>query len=277
MIFDGKTFAKQLEKDLKQQLQQTQLKPKILSLLIGQDPASLLYTRLKQKAAQRVGLNFQVLHLQNSKKLTSQDIINQINSLESQFSGIMVQLPLPNHLKLSTHQILQAIPLAKDVDGLRWQESGMMPATVRAIISTLENIQTNYQSNLWHQQFAVIGSQGAVGKPLVHFLKQKTTNIFEIDLETKKPKKFTNQADVVISCTGQPHLIKPNWVKPGLISIDVGISKVNGKIAGDFDPKVYQLSSLAVPVPGGIGPVTIISLLKNSLELLVNKKPQTKY
>ncbi len=268
MIFDGRKFAHQRELQLQKQLRQLPKKPRILSFLVGQDPPSLLYTRLKRQAAQRVGFDFQVLHFTANPLPTYQTLIEKIKILAPQFDGLMVQLPLPDPLKPYTKSILSAIPLEKDIDGLRWQQSHVIPATVRAILTTLETIQQNYQSQLWKQNFVVVGAKGTIGQPLVYFLyHQKGVKPKEVDLKTPQPTTITRQADVLISCTGQPHLIKPNWVKPNLIAIDVGISKVNGKTAGDFDPHVYQLAKIALPVPGGIGPITIVSLLENSLDL----------
>lgn len=306
MIFDGRAFAKEIEARVKAEVGKRASKPRIVSILTGDDPASMLYTKLKKEAAKRVGIQFDIYNLNNLS-------INQLNNgikligEKPEVTGVMVQMPLlrPSFAKATagrqgsggqvralsredTLQVISAIPLRKDVDGLRWQESGVMPATVRAILSILENIAnnqfpiTNNQTNsnnlktkfktraeFWQQKFVVIGSHGSVGKPLVHYLREKGVGkLTEVNSDTKNVSEILlSRGEVIISCVGKAGLIAEEMVSKEAITVDVGISRVEGRVVGDMTQGVYEKAAVAVPVPGGVGPVTVASLMENAVEL----------
>ncbi len=262
MIFDGRAFAREIEERLREQVAEREQKPKIVSVLVGNDPSSELYTRLKKSAAERVGIGFEVVRpvLSNLKKE-----IGELGRRED-VTGIMIQLPIPGLSEGETEKILQEIPLHKDVDGLLWEQSGVKPATVRAALTILERIRGDV-SELWQRKFVVVGARGAVGRPLVTYLHERGVRVEEIGRNTKEPEKILLGSEVVISCVGKAGLVTEDMVQEGVIVIDVGMSEVGNKVVGDMTNKVYQKASVAVAVPGGVGPVTVVSLLQNAVDL----------
>lgn len=284
MIFDGKKFARELEDQIKNRVQNLAIKPHIVSIVVGDDPASALYTRLKKAAAERVGIEFEIAKIVD-RRSSIVEFAREIAEIgeRKEVTGVMVQLPLPGVSRKDTAEVLQGILLAKDVDGLRWEESGVMPATVRAVMAILDNIAKSQIKNslptvsstqslqagqiLKSGKYVVIGSRGAVGRPLVHFLKERGIEVSEVEWDTPDPARTVLAGDIVISCVGKAGVVSGDMVSDGVIAIDVGMSAVNGKVAGDMSQEVYQKASISVQVPGGVGPVTIASLLQNSLEL----------
>lgn len=257
-IFDGKRFAWKLEGQLRTQvakLIKLGIRPKLVSLLVGSDPASVLYTNLKKHKAESVGIQMAV---RSGKWKTDKEIIEEIEILNKNVSvhGIMVQLPLPDALKADTQAILNAIAPKKDVDGLG-QESHFVQATVRAVLVILVEAQAIPKKH----SVVVVGADGMVGKGIFHQLTLKGFTVHGVDVENHTPAPITQNADVLISATGHPALIKANMVKDGAIVIDVGSPK--GDV--DFLP-VSRKTSFITPVPGGVGPVTIVSLLENLVQ-----------
>ena len=267
MIFDGKKFANEIERSVEERIKSLRRHPKVLSVLVGDDESSSLYTKLKNQAAERVGIEFEILRLGKGK--TIHELGHEIMSAgdREDVSGLMVQLPIPGMNKLEHEVILSMIPLNKDVDGLRWEQSGVQPATVSAVLKILQEIVEKYANDVWNRKFAVLGANGAVGKPLVNFLRAKGANVAEIELDTKNPEIIIRDSGVVISCVGKAGIVTEDMINANAIVVDVGISRKEGKVVGDMESKVYQKASIAVPVPGGVGPVTIACLLQNSLEI----------
>ncbi len=179
-------------------------------------------------------------------------------------------MPIPGVVGDELNQIISAIPLEKDVDGLRWEESKITPATVRAVLSIVDEIASD------KTKFAVLGSAGAVGRPLVHFLKERGVEVSEIEWDTKNVTDLTLKAEVVISCVGRAGLVTGEMVRDSVIVIDVGMSEVEGKVVGDMTQEVYQRASMAVGVPGGVGPVTIASLMANAVDIYGTNRVVTK-
>jgi methylenetetrahydrofolate dehydrogenase (NADP+) / methenyltetrahydrofolate cyclohydrolase len=258
MIFDGKAFATKIEEQVKEQVRSFEHPPKIVSILVGDDPASALYTKLKQQAAERTGITFEVMHLE------PENLHNRIAQVadDSSITGLMIQLPVPGLSQEQTAELLTLIPLQKDVDGLLWERSGVKPAAVSAILSIVAEVGRG------KKRFAVLGSGGKVGRPLTHFLQVLGLEVSEIEADTKEPEKILSQAEVVISCVGKAGLVTGDMIPAGIIVIDVGMSQVEGKVVGDMAQEVYQKASIAVTVPGGVGPVTVACLLQNVLYLL---------
>lgn len=248
IIFDGKKFAQEKEEELKAKVAKLKTKPKLVSILVGKNPASVLYTNLKQKAAQRVGINFEIKNLPptiSAIELTK--IISDLNN-DEKVNGIMVQLPLPSTLKQKTDFIVNHIDKNKDVDGLT-KNSPFMPATTKAVIRIIPNRELN--------RVVVVGSKGMVGKSVIKELKNLKYNVVGVDQDEKDLKSKTQTADLLISATGVPNLIKPDMVSEDVAIIDVGSP------TGDVDPSASLRASFYTPVPGGVGPVTIVSLLEN--------------
>ena len=181
MIFDGKAFAREIEEDLICKVRNFVQKPKVVSILVGNDPASELYTRLKSEAAKRVGVQFDVIKLDARCKML--DVRREIEKqgARADVTGVMVQLPMLGLQGQALQDVLSAIPLQKDVDGLRWEESGIMPATVRAILSILDRIEIITNHKFSNSQIVVIGARGSVGRPLCHYLRQKGAEVIEVE------------------------------------------------------------------------------------------------
>ena len=266
IIFDGKAFAEKKEQTIKskvQKLKEKGINLRLVSILAGDDPASILYTKLKKKAAERVGIEFEIIRFGSDESIHRiKKVIFQLNK-DSNVHGIMVQLPLPEKLKFNTREVIEAITPEKDVDGMR-EDSKFVPATVKAVLAILKVAKVDKALPAGRQvdKIAVVGSEGMVGKPLVKELKGMNYDVFEVG---KKSKEFSYEAmkhfsdiDVLVSAAGVPNLIKPDMVKDGAVVIDVGSPK------GDVDfPSVSKKASFITPVPGGVGPVTVISLLEN--------------
>lgn len=254
IIFRGREFAQKREAQLAkkvEKLKEQGITPKLVSILIGDDPASILYTNLKKKVANRVGAEFSIINFPISTK--PQRIIQTIKQFnkDDKVHGIMVQLPLPKGLTNSKLLITNSIAPSKDVDGLR-AASEFIPATVKAVVLIMKEA-----SKYLFDKVVVVGSTGMVGKPLVKLLRDLEYKVVGVDINTKNLEEKTKKADLVISATGVPGLIKKNMVKEGVVIIDVGSPK------GDVDPEVYKKASFYTPVLGGVGPVTIVSLLDN--------------
>jgi len=272
MKFDGRAFARIIEEQVKNKVTNLVGNPRIVSFLVGNDPASELYTKLKKQAAERVGINFEIIKIDSDKlQVTSlSSLITEIGARED-VTGVMVQLPVPGLQESSLKEVLDAIPLHKDVDGLRYPESGVVPPVVTAVMKMLEEIAGNKSSEhllrigseLWGKVFAVVGARGTVGKGVVEQLEKKGVEVIRVGRERTAEK--VQQAEVIISCVGKEGLITEAMVQEGAIVIDVGAPK------GDMMREVYQKASISVEVPGGVGPVTIACLMEEAVNLCVKK------
>lgn len=257
IIFNGKEFARKKELQLKKEvnkLKKQGITPKLVSVLVGDNPASTMYVSLKKKAAERIG---DILDVRNWKQDAGYgNLIEEIKKLNKDKSihGIMVQLPLPADLKVHTKEVVEAIDPKKDVDGLR-DDSPFLHATAKAIVQIIKVANADVSKKV-----CVIGAHGMVGRPLVKELKREGYEVSECHSTTKDLKDRTLAADILVSATGQNNLIKVDMVKDGAIVIDVGSPK------GDIDfESVSKRAAFITPVPGGVGPVTIVSLLDNLL------------
>lgn len=255
IIFDGKKFANEKEEILKTKVSTLKIKPKLISILVGNDKASSLYSALKQNAAKRIGLGFEIKKL--SQDTSAEEIINLIKKLntDKKVNGIMVQLPLPKALKTKTQKILNTIDSKKDVDGLT-KNSPYTPAAVKAV-SEIINFAIKPLPYIG-KKAAVVGAKGSVGKNVVGEIKKLGFKVTECDKDTRDLYAKLHEVDLIVSATGEPQLIKSQMLKEGVIAIDVGAP------VGDFDfESVKRVSSFLTPVPGGVGPVTVVSLLEN--------------
>jgi methylenetetrahydrofolate dehydrogenase (NADP+)/methenyltetrahydrofolate cyclohydrolase len=258
IVFDGRRFADKKERELKKEvskLRKNGITPKLVSILIGDNPASVLYTSLKQKAAQRIGAKAQVISLSlRTSPNKIKKMIEQCNNNPT-VHGIMVQLPLPKNLKSQTQEILNTIAPQKDVDGLR-TDSNFVPATVEAVLQIIKQAPLKDSPC----KVVVVGAEGMVGRALVRELRIMNYELREADINTKDLESLTKTADILVSATGKPGIIKSDMVKEGTVVIDVGSPK------GDIDfNEIAKRASFITPVPGGVGPVTIVSLLENLL------------
>lgn len=269
-IIDGRLIAAQIRDSLKQQISALPRAPKLAIILAGNDYSSLIYVRNKQKAAAQIGLETQLFHLEeNTSESDLLQLIDQCNA-DSQINGIIVQLPLPEHL--DTHRIINRILPQKDVDGFHPYNTGMLQNNEKPyfIAATPLGIMTLVKSVcpvLSGKNVVIIGASLIVGRPLATLMLNQECTVTITHIHTQNIKELTRKADILVAACGVAELVKHDWLKPGAILIDVGINRQNDKICGDIDfDDVLSTASAVTPVPGGVGPMTIAMLLKNTLD-----------
>ena len=273
MIIDGKKYANEIKQKLKKEIIQLKTKfEKKLSLaviLIGDHAPSLIYVKNKEKSAKEVGISSQVIKYSDSVSET--EIIEKIVELnnDKNISGILVQLPLPKQIR--KQKIINAINPKKDVDGFHPLNVGNLASGYEAIIPCTPYgcllLIKHVEKNLNGKHAVIIGRSNLNGKPMAQLLLKENCSVTIVHSKTKNIKLECQKADILIASAGVPNLVKADWVKKDAIVIDVGINKINGKIVGDvsFD-EVRKKSKAITPVPGGVGPMTIACLLKNTVE-----------
>ncbi len=272
-ILDGKKVASKIEANLKREVLKLKTKgitPTLAVILVGEDQASKIYISKKEEAALRIGINVKLFKF--GKKAKTQEIVKKILSLNKnkQVNGIIVQVPLP--YGINQEKIIEAISPAKDVDGfhplnwgkLAYKSEGLLPCTPAAILEILKF----YKVPLAGKEVVIVGKGNIVGKPLSILILNQDATLTVVHSKTKNLKFHTKRADILISATGRPLLIKKDMVKKGGVVIDVGISRTKEGISGDVDFKgVSTVASYITPVPGGVGPVTVAELLKNVVKI----------
>ena len=276
-IIDGKKVSSQIIEHIASEVKSLKLKteksPGLAVILVGDDPASAVYVRNKNKTCTNIGFqSFENILPSDTSELKLLDLIDELNNNEH-INGILVQLPLPKHI--SSHKILEAIKPEKDVDGFHLQNVGRLvtgnpsfiPCTPAGIIQLLDY----YSVDLEGKSAVVLGRSNIVGKPVAFLLLEKNATVTICHSRTKDLSKITRQADVLIAAIGKPNFVTADMVKDGSVIIDVGINRVEGKLVGDVDYQVVsQKVSLITPVPGGVGPMTIAMLMANTLQSFKN-------
>ena len=271
-ILDGKQIAKEYRQRLKNQvndLKEYGFTPKLSVILVGNDGASQSYVKSKKKAAEKIGMISEIIHLDES---TSEEVVlSELNRLNNDdtVSGILVQVPLPK--QVSEQKVLEAINPEKDVDGfhpinigkLYIDEQTFVPCTPLGIMEILKHADINLEG----KNAVVIGRSHIVGQPVSKLLLQANATVTILHSRTKNMNAHLKQADVIVSAVGQPGLVTKENVKKGAVIIDVGNTPdENGKLKGDvaYD-EVKEIASAITPVPGGVGPLTITMVLNNTL------------
>ncbi|WP_049391909.1 bifunctional methylenetetrahydrofolate dehydrogenase/methenyltetrahydrofolate cyclohydrolase FolD [Staphylococcus epidermidis] len=271
-ILDGKQIAKEYRQRLKNQvndLKEYGFTPKLSVILVGNDGASQSYVKSKKKAAEKIGMISEIIHLDES---TSEEVVlSELNRLNNDdtVSGILVQVPLPK--QVSEQKVLEAINPEKDVDGfhpinigkLYIDEQTFVPCTPLGIMEILKHADINLEG----KNAVVIGRSHIVGQPVSKLLLQANATVTILHSRTKNMNAHLKQADVIVSAVGQPGLVTKENVKKGTVIIDVGNTPdENGKLKGDvaYD-EVKEIASAITPVPGGVGPLTITMVLNNTL------------
>tara|TARA_Y100000310_G_scaffold174669_2_gene174733 strand:+ start:12604 stop:13410 length:807 start_codon:yes stop_codon:yes gene_type:complete len=258
-IINGKSISEKIIEELKEETSKLDKKPGLAIVLVGNNPASELYVKIKEKRCGEVGFNFKkVLFSDNSEE---EEIIKKIEELNSdeEVHGIIVQLPLP--AKFNTDRIINSIDPRKDVDGLTG--NSFIPATPKGIIKLVESIGIEFHGKV----AVVVGTSKIVGQPTSILLKNKGCEVITCDINTINLEEKTRKGDILVVATGNSRLIKKEMVKPGAVVIDVGTNKVDGKLVGDVDfESVKEVAGHITPVPGGVGPMTVSMLLENVLE-----------
>ncbi|WRG09065.1 bifunctional methylenetetrahydrofolate dehydrogenase/methenyltetrahydrofolate cyclohydrolase FolD [Helicobacter pylori] len=273
VLLDGQALAYDIEKDLKHKIQiitaQTHKRPKLAVILVGKDPASITYVNMKIKACERVGMDFDLKTLQEN--ITEAKLLSLIKdyNTDQNISGVLVQLPLPRHI--DTKMILEAIDPSKDVDGfhplnigkLCTQKESFLPATPMGVMRLLEH----YHIGIKGKDVAIIGASNIIGKPLSMLMLNAGASVSVCHILTKDISFYTQNADIVCVGVGKPDLIKASMLKKGAVVVDIGINHLNdGRIVGDVDfNNAQKIAGFITPVPKGVGPMTIVSLLENTL------------
>jgi methylenetetrahydrofolate dehydrogenase (NADP+)/methenyltetrahydrofolate cyclohydrolase len=281
VIIDGKKFARKLKFKIKKEIQsikkKTRLMPGLTAIVIGSHAPSKIYVRNKVISAKEVGINSKVLRFKNSiseTKLIS--VIRKLNK-DKKVHGILVQLPLPNHIH--GHKIIEEIDPRKDVDGFHPINVGNLSSGKDSLISCTPLgcylMIKSIRKNLSGLNALMIGRSNLNGKPMVQLLLKEDCTVTIGHSKTKNLKELCKKADIVVVAVGRANLVKGDWIKKGAIVIDVGINRVkrkNGyKIIGDVEFKSTVKKAKAItPVPGGVGPVTIACLLNNTLKAFKN-------
>ncbi|GAA6960255.1 bifunctional methylenetetrahydrofolate dehydrogenase/methenyltetrahydrofolate cyclohydrolase FolD [Helicobacter pylori] len=273
VLLDGQALAYDIEKDLKNKIQiitaQTHKRPKLAVILVGKDPASITYVNMKIKACERVGMDFDLKTLQEN--ITEAKLLSLIKdyNTDQNISGVLVQLPLPRHI--DTKMVLEAIDPSKDVDGfhplnigkLCTQKESFLPATPMGVMRLLKH----YHIEIKGKDVAIIGASNIIGKPLSMLMLNAGASVSVCHILTKDISFYTQNADIVCVGVGKPDLIKASMLKKGAVVVDIGINHLNdGRIVGDVDfNNAQKVAGFITPVPKGVGPMTIVSLLENTL------------
>lgn len=266
-IIDGKKIAAELRKELALKIAQDGAKPKLAVIWVGNNEASRAYVRNKQKAAEEVGIACDVYHLAEDAETPELMMLIERLNMDRSVNGIIVQLPLP--AQLHEGQILEAVRTDKDVDafkqimtGALWQNKAVWAsATPQGIIRLLKTVC----DDLSGKHAVVIGRSNIVGKPVAALLLNEDCTVTIAHSKTVDLPQLVREADIVVAACGCPKMVKADWVKKGAIVIDVGITRVDGKLCGDVDfDEVAEVADAITPVPGGVGPMTVSMLLQNT-------------
>ncbi len=259
-ILNGKEVSKTIKNNLKSEvkdlIETTGVVPSLSIILVGSNPASEIYVRNKIKAANYCGINANLIR--KDEDIQEEELVNLVNQLNEDQSchGIIVQLPLPKHI--NEQKVIDAISYKKDVDGF-----GIESATPHGIIQLLDA----YDIELAGKNAVVIGRSNIVGKPMALLLLNRNATVTICHSRTKNLSEITKTADILVVAIGKPKFITADMVKKDAVVIDVGINRVEEKLCGDVDfEEVSKIASYISPVPGGVGPLTIASLLENTVK-----------
>lgn len=282
-LIDGKTVSSQIKEEIAQEIEQIKKQggktPHLVAVLVGNDPASETYVSHKEKACNKVGMESEVLRL--DADISEDDLLAKVDELNKndQVDGFIVQLPLPDHI--DEQKVIEAIDPKKDVDGFHPINMGRMviglPAYLSATPAGILELLKRYDIETEGKNCVVLGRSNIVGKPVANLMLQKAqpgnTTVTVCHSRTKNLKAYTQQADILIVAMGKMEFVTADMVKDGAVVVDVGIHRVESdktksgwKLKGDvkFD-EVKEKASYITPVPGGVGPMTIVSLLRNTI------------
>ena len=273
MIINGKKESQLIRQEIKKEIDSIKLKkdkvPGLSVILIGNYPPSEIYVRNKQKSSIEVGINSEIIKYQND--VTEKEVLKKIQELNNNenVSGILVQLPLPKHI--SKEKIINAINPLKDVDGFNPINVGNLASGYKAIIPCTPLgcllLIKKIERNLTGKHAVIVGRSNLNGKPMAQLLLKENCTVTIVHSKTKNLKAECQKADILVAAVGVAKLIQADWIKKESIVIDVGINKVGEKIVGDVNfEEVKDKAKAITPVPGGVGPMTIACLLKNTLE-----------
>lgn len=267
MIIDGKAMASLIEAEVRSKVQELAAKgvvPGLAAVIVGANPASQMYVRLKHSACARVGIQSENVQLPD--EIGEEQLLAKIEELNrrADIHGIMLELPLPKHL--DPRKAMMSIAPEKDVDGFHPENMGalllgaekLVPCTPKGIIYALERMGVTLEG----AEAVIVGHSNVVGKPLAAMMLNRNATVQVCHVYTKNLAEHTRRGDILVVAAGVPGLIKADMVKPGAYVFDVGINRVGGKTVGDVDfDGVKEVASAITPVPGGVGPLTVSMLL----------------
>ena len=272
VMMDGRSVSREWKLKIAKQTESlinNGVKPHLAVVLVGENPASQVYVRNKEKACQQAGIHSSIIRLQeNCTQEELEQVVLSLNA-DDTVHGILVQLPLPAHL--SETRVLALIDPDKDVDGFHAMNSGRLmngqprfvPCTPLGVMKLLEA----YEIPVEGKHAVVIGRSNIVGKPMAMLLLAENATVTVCHSRTKNLAEITRQADILVAAVGKAGFVTADMVKPGAVVIDVGINRVDGKLVGDVDAaQVGEVAGYLTPVPGGVGQMTIAMLLANTLE-----------
>lgn len=275
-LLDGKVLAAHLKESLKKEIDELKVRtgrtPVVVSILTGDDPSALSYAGSQKKTAEALGIEYRLAHLPSS--VSQQEFVRLIEDLNSDINvhGIMINKPLPPHIDYAS--LANLVVDGKDIEGLNIANIGKMflgktklfPCTAAAVMEHLRFANIPLRG----KEAVVIGRSEIVGKPLMLLLLQESATVTVCHSGTTEAGKLAEhvrRADVVVAAIGKPAFVKGEWIKPGAVVIDVGINQLASKIVGDVDfDSVSKVAGAITPVPGGVGPVTSVLLMKNVVE-----------
>ena len=268
-IIDGKEIAKNLRLKISEEVKKLDRPPGLAVILVGEDPASAVYVRNKERACNEVG--FFSDKIIKSENITEEQLLEEVERLnhDPQIDGILVQLPLPSHI--NANKVIEHISPLKDVDGfhsenigkLMQNKSHLRPCTPKGVMTMLASIGCEVMG----MNCVVIGASNIVGRPMAMELLNARGTVTICNSKTKNVAEKVMQADIVVVGVGIPKMVKGDWVKDGAVVIDIGINRLDdGSLVGDVDfDAIKDKASAITPVPGGVGPMTIATLLENTL------------
>lgn len=271
-IIDGLSYANKIINDIKYEVNKLKVKPKLVVILVGNDNASQIYVKNKQKRCLEVGIESEVLHFDEKIKQDKLlDIIKQLNE-DISVNAILVQMPLPSHI--NSNLIIETISPLKDVDGFHPYNVGklalnMTPYSVACTPCGILKLLNAYNIEIKGKHVVIIGRSNIVGRPLALLLLNNDATVTVCHSKTENLKQITQTADILISAIGKAHFINSTFIKENAVIIDVGINRdKNNKLTGDVDfNDVFEKCNFITPVPKGVGPMTIAMLLQNTLDL----------
>jgi len=266
-ILDGKQTSEKRLELLREEIGKSGLRPKLATVIVGNDPASQMYVRMKHKACERVGIGSVGIDL--PADATTRSVVNKVRALnqDGEIDGILVQLPMPK--QVDAERVIGAISPDKDVDGYHPENMGHLflgkPRFSSCTPTGIMTLLSEYQIPIAGARAVIAGRSIDVGRPMAALLLNADATVTICHSKTKDIAEELKRADILVSAIGKPHFITAEMVKPGAVVIDVGINQLDGKLVGDVDfEAVKDIASAITPVPGGVGPMTIATLMENT-------------
>lgn len=275
LILNGKELSRKLEEELQEKVQKLKQKTgktaTLATVIVGSNPASQMYVRMKGNACARVGINS--LKVELDENTTTQELLDVINKLnnDENVDGILLQHPVPKHI--DERKCFNQINPSKDVDGVTSAGFGAMCMKEDAFVSAtpygITKIIENYNIEVEGKEVVVIGRSPILGKPIAMMLLNKNATVTIAHSKTKNLPEIVKRADIVVACVGKPKFVKKEWLKEGVVIIDAGYNPGN---VGDVDlENCIEVASAYTPVPGGVGPMTIVSLMEQTIKSFENR------